>query len=75
MNQRDEKSEDFSWVTDEMWVEALKDIIRDYVDTLLGVPGVYESVSEYFNDEALRRVSEKHDPDGIKRFGENAVHE
>jgi len=67
--------EDHSWIDDEMWNEALNALIREYVDTLLSVPGVYEAVTEHFNNEALQLVCEKHDPDGIKRAGKGEVKE
>ena len=73
--EKTEPVEDHSWVTDEMWNEALADLIRDHVNTLLSIPGVYEPISEHFNNEALELVCERHDPDGIMRAGKGEVKE
>lgn len=48
--------QDYSWITNEMYDAELQKLIEENASTLLSVPGVYEAVSEHFNNEALARL-------------------
>jgi hypothetical protein len=49
--------EDFSWVTTELFDEELKEILdAEYAPDLLSIPGVYEILSEHFNNEVLTNL-------------------
>lgn len=56
-----EPSQDFSWVTQEMFDEELEKIVEEKAreGTLMATPGLYEVVSEEFNNEVLERIQEK----------------
>ena len=43
----------WDWVTTEMFDEALEKIVRKHGAGILYVPGVYEVLSEHFNNEVL----------------------
>lgn len=46
---------DYSWVTGEMFDQAVLDIAqKEGVGELLRIPGVWELVSEHLNNAALR---------------------
>jgi len=53
--------DEFSWVTQEMFDEELEKIVEEKASegTLMAVPGLYEVVSEEFNNEVLERLQEK----------------
>jgi hypothetical protein len=70
-----ERNADLSWITSEMMNEMFERIVMDAGVDLLTVPGVYEAISEHFNNEAIQLVVDEHDPDGIKRYGENGLEE
>lgn len=46
--------EDFSWVTTEMFSAKLTEICEN--EDLLAIPGVYEIVSEHYNNEVLEAL-------------------
>ena len=50
---------DYSWVTDEMFQEKLAEFVSGY--DVLSVPGIYEILSEYFNDEVLEALEDERD--------------
>lgn len=58
-------SDDYYWVTDDMYDEKLREIIdREPAGKLLRYAGVYESLSEILNDEILAELeSERETPD------------
>jgi hypothetical protein len=60
-------------VDHEVFVEKLSEVLDECpASHLLAVPGVWEAVSEYFNNEVLRRLeAEKDEPDGDE-LGEGA---
>ena len=47
------KRDAWAWVTTEMFDEALEKIVRNQGAGILSVPGVYEVLSEHFNNEVL----------------------
>lgn len=48
---------DFEWVTHEMFVEELKEILaNEYAPDLLSIPGIYEVLAEHFNNEILTNL-------------------
>lgn len=53
--------EDYSWVTQERFDEELSRIVQHEGcrGTLLSVPGVYEVVSEHFNNAVLKNLSDR----------------
>ncbi len=53
--------EDYSWVTQELFDEELAWIVQDEGrnGTLISVPGIYEVVSEHFNDAVLKNLSDR----------------
>ena len=50
---------DYSWITDEMFYDKLEDKVYENSRTLLDIPGIYEIVSEYFNNEILEELEEE----------------
>lgn len=53
----------FDWVTQEMFDKKLGEILEQQAGTLLSIPGMYEVVSEYFNNDVLRELeSEREEP-------------
>jgi len=46
-------------MTNDEFEDILADIVIENASTLLDIPGVYEAVSEEFNNEVLDRWSEK----------------
>ena len=50
--------EDYSEMTDEQFDAILQDLVEKNVKTLLSIPGVYEAVSEHFNNEVLSHYDE-----------------
>lgn len=51
---------DYSWVTDEMFDRMLVDILDDTDSSeILAIPGVYDLVKEYFNNEVLEQLEEE----------------
>lgn len=53
------ESKDYEWVTREMFEEELEKLIGERSDILLSIPGIYEVLSEHFNNEILERLEEK----------------
>lgn len=50
---------DASDVTQEEFDEALADLVHEMsADCILGIPGVYEAISEYLNNEVIDRARE-----------------
>jgi len=43
----------------DQFVEALEKLVKEEVSTLLSIPGVYEAVSEYFNNDVLKEKQEE----------------
>jgi len=49
-----EQEQDWSWVTSEMYHEALEEVVSDMApSSLLAVPGVHEALREGLNNEVL----------------------
>lgn len=46
----------YEWVTDEMFNDELEKIIEERGVEILNVPGVYEVLSEHFNNDVLERL-------------------
>jgi len=46
-------------ITPEKFTEVLEDCIKEHKGSLLDIPGVYEVLSEYFNNEVLKRIREE----------------
>ncbi len=55
-----DKTYDYSKMTDEEFDSILADLVFENAGTLLEIPGVYEAVSEHFNNEVLSRWEEEH---------------
>jgi hypothetical protein len=62
--------DDYSWVTTEMFDEALEAVVREALDMsphspgfdcLVVIPGVYEILSEHYNNDVLKRLDEQRD--------------
>lgn len=49
------KAQDYSQMTDEEFDSILAEVVAENASTLLSIPGIYEVVSEYFNNEVLDR--------------------
>lgn len=50
---------DYSTVTDEEFKDALADLLNEHpAASLLIIPGIYEILSEHFNNEILDRAIE-----------------
>ncbi|MGW8178173.1 MAG: hypothetical protein ACWGQW_05305 [bacterium] len=49
----------FDHMTDEEFRDILEDIVTEEGANILSIPGVYESASEHFNNEVLRRWEDK----------------
>ena len=48
------------WITQDMYNEKIKEIINELgTNELLKVPGVYDLVSEYYNDTAVEELEEE----------------
>ena len=46
--------ENYEWITDEMFYRKLHEFVSEMAaDYLLGLPGIYEILSEHFNNEIL----------------------
>ena len=51
---------DFSWVTDEMFSSKLEELIGEYFMTdWRDIPGVYDAVREFYNNEVLKKLEEE----------------
>ena len=59
---------DYSWVTDEMFAKELVELLKDRIYSmpraeaihhLLRIEGIYEILSEEFNNEILDRLTEQ----------------
>tara|TARA_R100001510_G_scaffold17549_1_gene14847 strand:+ start:1656 stop:1838 length:183 start_codon:yes stop_codon:yes gene_type:complete len=49
--------DDYSWVTDEMFDDALMEIVdKQGLVSLLRIEGVYELVKEHYNNEVLEKL-------------------
>lgn len=48
-----EHQADYTQMTDDEFNDILSQIVFDNASTLMDVPGVYEAVSEYFNNAVL----------------------
>lgn len=56
---------DYSWVTDEMFDKKLEEIVgRASAGDLLAIPGVYEVVSEHFNNDVLTELENERSAEG-----------
>ena len=54
-----EKTDDYSWVTDEMFDEALMEIVdKQGITSLIRIEGVYELVKEHYNNAVLAKLEE-----------------
>lgn len=51
---------EYDWVTDEMFDDAVRTLAKDDgVDVLLGIPGVWECIAEFYNNDALSLLEER----------------
>lgn len=50
--------DDISWITDEMFADKLGEICAS--EDLLSIPGVYEIVSDHFNNEVIEALQDEH---------------
>jgi len=51
--------DDYSWITDEMFDEALMEIVDNQgLVSLLRIEGVYELVKEHYNNEVLEKLEQ-----------------
>lgn len=56
----EERTDDYSWVTDEMFDEALMEIVdKQGITSLIRIEGVYELVKEHYNNEVLAKLEER----------------
>ena len=56
----EERTDDYSWVTDEMFDEALMEIVdKQGITSLIRIEGVYELVKEHYNNEVLEKLEER----------------
>ena len=62
-NDSENDDRDYSKVTTEQFDEILERLVRDNSDTLLSIPGVYEVLSEHFNNEVLEIWGEENPED------------
>lgn len=52
-------TEDYSWVTDEMYEDKLERILCEMTaDMLLSIPGIHEILSEHFNNQILDELDD-----------------
>jgi hypothetical protein len=52
----------YSWVTSDIFDTKLRDIVASMrAEEILDLPGVYEIVSEYLNNEVLKALEFEHD--------------
>ncbi|HPA48195.1 MAG TPA: hypothetical protein PK395_20695 [bacterium] len=58
---------DYSTMTNETFDTILREVVEEHRHTLLTIPGVYEILSEHFNNEVLERW-EHGKPDADRRF-------
>jgi len=56
---------DYSWVTNEMFDKKLREIINDDCSTftdpashLFSIPGIYEILSEHYNNQVLEELED-----------------
>ena len=56
-----DKAESYSWITQEMFDAELENIVKEEAETgkLLSIPGVYEAVSEHFNNAVIKNLEDK----------------
>ena len=55
---------DYSWVTQEMFDNALQEYCSEMtVKQILDIPGIYEILSEYFNNEVLAELESNRELD------------
>jgi hypothetical protein len=55
----EERTDDYSWVTDEMFDEALMEIVdKQGPISLIRIEGVYELVKEHYNNAVLAKLEE-----------------
>lgn len=60
----------YDWVTQEMFDSKLKEIINQTpASTLLNIPGVYEAMSEHFNNDVLEECEIDHNRFRRRVFG------
>ena len=51
--------DDYSWVTDEMFDDALMEIVeKEGLISLLRIEGVYELVKEHYNNKVLEKLEQ-----------------
>jgi hypothetical protein len=63
-------------MTDEEFYDILEDIVEEEGAGILSIPGVYESASEHFNNEVLRRWQEKNYGTAVAQLpGSDVFHE
>ena len=56
----EERTDDYSWVTEEMFDEALMEIVdKQGIISLIRIEGVYELVKEHYNNEVLAKLEER----------------
>ena len=54
--------QDYTWVTHEMFDKKLVEIVNEHKgEQLLAVPGVYEVLSEHFNNAVLDALDKERD--------------
>ena len=54
----------YAWVTDDMFDAALQEIVNERHAEILSIPGVYEVLSEHYNNDVLVRLKEARNPEG-----------
>lgn len=52
----------YDWVTHEMFDEKLAELVRQESD-ILSIPGVYEILSEHFNNDVLEALEQEREED------------
>lgn len=57
----EDKKECYDGVTPDMFNDVLETIMMENTETLLQVPGVFEALSEHFNNDVLKRLEEMRD--------------
>jgi hypothetical protein len=63
----------FDHMTDDEFRDILEDIVAEEGANILSVPGVYESASEHFNNEVLRRWEEKMEGTAVAHLPDSDV--
>lgn len=60
------KTAKYAWVTDEMFDNKLEEIVDKVVDesgpgAIMSIPGIYEILSEHFNNDVLEALENERD--------------